>query len=92
MSEKNIHKYKYSQGKLVNWSSALFAKGFVWVAHTYQNIAEDNRIGHNAKSVHSFQYIVNMNTDTNVESNTDVEKNNFLSKASKKTITNANMK
>ena len=37
--------------------------------HTYQTIAEDNRIGHNAKSVHSFKYIVNINTDTDAESN-----------------------
>ena len=48
-----IHTYMIydSRGKLVTWSSALFTKGFVWFPHTHENIAEDNRIGHNAKSV-----------------------------------------
>ena len=60
--------------------------------HTYQTIAEDNRIGHNAKSVHSFQYIVNINTDTDVGSHTDVDQTTNKSKAPQKIITNANMK
>ena len=60
--------------------------------HTYQNIAEGNRIGQKPKSVHSSQYIVNINTDTYVESNTDVDQKTNKSKAPQKTITNANMK
>ena len=38
------------------------------------------------------RYIVNINTDTDVESNTDVDQTTNMSKAYQKTIINANMK